>query len=68
MEKKLNKPLSWKMLLIVGFILHTVAYFLTQYNEFLSAIGVIGDIMFLLGIVNWIVYLVKKQKDKKKEQ
>lgn len=62
MEGKLNKPLSWKMLLIVGFILHTVAYFLNPFSGVFPWVGILGDIMFLLGLVNLVVYLVKKKK------
>ncbi len=66
--EKLNKPLSWKMLLIVGAVLHTVAYFLTSYYILFSWVGVLGDIMFLLGLVNSIVYFIKKKKNKNNEK
>lgn len=63
--ENLKKSLSWKMLLIVGFALHTIAYFVQDYYSLFSAVGVIGDIMFLLGLVNLIVYLIKKRGSKK---
>jgi hypothetical protein len=63
--ENLKKLLSWKMLLIVGFTLHTIAYFIQGYYPLFSAVGVIGDIMFVLGLVNLIVYLVKKRGSKK---
>ncbi|MCX6740805.1 MAG: hypothetical protein NTY61_00175 [Candidatus Parcubacteria bacterium] len=61
--KKQSKSLSWVMLLIVGLILNVVGRFLNSIIG--EALGTIGGIMFLIGIVDMIASLVKKQKSKK---
>jgi hypothetical protein len=66
-KQRLSQPLSWKVLLIMGAVLHTAAYFLNNYYIWISAIGVIGDILFLLGVVNLIVYFFKRKNNKKEK-
>ena len=66
METGLKKNLSWQVLLIGGFVLHLLGYFLNTYSVVFSGLGVIGDIMFLLGIVNFITYLIRRKKAQKK--
>lgn len=61
----MKKSLSWKMLLILGFAMHSIAYFIQDSYPLFSAVGVLGDIMFLLGLVNLISTLIKKKRDNK---
>lgn len=58
------KKLSWKILLFGGLLLDIIARFL-QDNVLFQALGVLGDIMFLLGLVNLITILIKKRRAKK---
>lgn len=53
------------MLLILGFAMHSIAYFIQDSYPLFSAVGVLGDIMFLLGLVNLISTLIKKKRDNK---
>lgn len=56
-----DKTLDWKTLLIAGVVISIAAKLLQDSMPMFSAIGVLGDIMILLGIVNWIGSLSKKK-------
>lgn len=63
--EKLNKRLSWKILLIVGAVLYIAAYPFLNYGIIFPFISVLGLIMLLLGLVNFVVFLFLKNNDKK---
>lgn len=59
---ELNQSLSWKSMLIGGLILSILGKILTSYEIMFSAVGVLGDMLFLFGIAGGIGSLFKKKK------
>lgn len=57
----MNQSLSWKTMIIGGLILSIVGKILQETEIAFSFIGVIGDVLFLLGIVGGIGSLFKKK-------
>mgnify|MGYP001573237102 CR=1 len=60
----MKKNLSWKVLLGLGLVLDLIGRFLD--GVILNAIGVLGDLLFLFGIVSLISILIRKIKANKK--
>ena len=60
----MKKNLSWKFLLSLG-VIGIVMGRLMLNSVLGEIIGVFGDIMFLLGVVNLVSALIKKRKASK---
>lgn len=63
--EKLNKRLSWKMLIIVGAVLYILTLPFLNYNVIFPFVSILGILMLSLGFVNFIVFLFLKNNDKK---
>ena len=59
----MKKNISWQVLLSLGFVLNLIGRFLD--GVIFSAIGVLGSLLFLLGIVNLVAMLIRKRKANK---
>lgn len=59
----MKKNISWQMLIVIGLVGDLVGRFTVGVVG--DAVGVAGDICFLIGIVNMIVALIKNRKERK---
>lgn len=62
----MKKNISWQVLIIIGLSGDLIGRF--TIGVIGDAIGVVGDICFLIGMANMIVYFVKKRKIKKEQK
>lgn len=59
----MKNNISWKALLLIGVIAIVVSRVFEGVVA--NAIGVLGDIVFLIGLVSMISSMIKARKDKK---
>lgn len=57
----MKKTLSWKILIPVGLILHFTAYL--SDNVIILGLGILGDLMFIFGIINLVTGLIRRNKN-----
>lgn len=60
----MKKNISWQMLIVIGLVSFLAGRFIIS-GIIGNAIGVFGDVCLLIGIVNAIVALIKKRREKK---
>jgi|GEM_PF-6049031 len=63
----MKKNISWQVLLVIGLICWITGRFIIV-GVIGNAIGLVGDICLLMGIVNMIIYFVKRRKIKKEQK
>jgi hypothetical protein len=61
----MKKSISWKSLLLIGVLAILVGRTLGGLVG--SSIGVFGDIVFLIGLVNMISFMVKRRQENKQK-
>jgi len=59
----MKKNLSWQVLLLLGVIGIIISRILD--GVVFQAIGVLGDILFVLGVINMIRGMIKRNKESK---